>query len=153
MKPVAPAVAGMKLRMERVGLVVAMALATINIWTGAPVLALWVGSRVQGNGPPRMSAVFVVALVLGAASLVLVRVLAALDELYGRVAGRSAGVRRHVPWLRSMRGERPHEHEREATLSPLEIVLVASVVVVVVLFEIWFFFFSSSPIDGRSGRS
>jgi hypothetical protein len=100
-----------------------------------------------------MSAVFAVALVLGAVSVVLIRVLAALDALYGRVAGRPTRVRRHVPWLRSMRGERPHEHDPEARLSPLEILLVVSVVTVVVLFEVWFFFYSGSPIDGRSGRS
>jgi hypothetical protein len=152
MNRIASTRSAVKLRIERVGLVVAMALATINIWTGGPLFALWCGSRVQGDGPPKMSAVFVVALVLGAVSLVLVRVLAALDAVYGRISGRSTRVRQHVPWLRSMRGERPHEHDREVALSALEIVLVASVVLVVVLFEIWFFFFSSSPIDGRSGR-
>jgi hypothetical protein len=144
---------GMKVRIERIGLVVAMALATINIWTGGPLFALWCGSRVQGDGPPKMSAVFVVALVLGAVSLLLVRVLAALDAVYGRITGRSTRVRQHVPWLRSMRGERPHEHATDKTLSPLELLLVVSVVICVVLFELWFFFFSTSPIDGRSGRS
>jgi hypothetical protein len=85
-------------------------------------------------------------------SLVLVRVLGALDDAYARVTGRRGQVRRHVPWLRSMRGERPHEEQRETSLTPLEILLVATVVLVVVLFEIWFFFYSASPIDSRTGR-
>jgi hypothetical protein len=62
-------------------------------------------------------------------------------------------VGRHVPWLRSMRGERPHyEKQRARDLSPLEVILIVSVVAAVVVFEIWFFFFSGSSIDQRSGR-
>ena len=147
-------VGGLKVRIERIGLVVGMTLATVNIWTGAPLLALWVGSRIQGGaGTTKMSTIFAIAATLFAVCLVLIRVLAAMDDAYGRVSGRKARVQRHLPWLRSMRGERPHEHSTDKHLSPLEFVLVVSVVVVVLAFEIWFFFFSTSPIDGRSGRS
>jgi hypothetical protein len=143
---------GVRVRVKRVALVCAMSLSTINIWTGGPLLALWVGSRVQSGGPPSMAAVGVVALVLGAVGVGLVRVLAVLDDAYDRLTGRGSQVRRHVPWLRSMRGERPHEYRRARDLSPLEVILIVSVVVAVVAFEIWFFFFSGSPIDQRSGR-
>jgi hypothetical protein len=130
-----------------------MVLVTLNIWTGGPLLALWIGSRVQGAGPPSMLAVAVVAVALGVVSFVLVRLLARLDGAYGRLTGRTSSVRRHVPWLRSMRGERPHSDRQHADeLTPLEIVLIVSVVAVVVLFEIWFFFYSGSPIDQRTGR-
>ena len=143
---------GLWVRAKRVGLVCAMSLSTINIWTGGPLFALWVGSRVQSGGPPSMAAVGVVAVVLGAVSVGLVRLLAILDAAYDRLTGRGSQVRRHVPWLRSMRGERPHEYRRARDLSPLEVILIVSVVVAVVAFEIWFFFFSGSPIDQRSGR-
>src|SRR4051794_22292484 len=139
-------------RLQRMALVSLMAVATINIWTGGPLLALWIGSRVQDEGPPSMLAVGVAAVSLGVISFALVRVLAWLDAAYGRAAGRQASVSRHVPWLRSMRGERPHVQKHASELSPLEVVLVASVVLVVVLFEVWFFFYSGSPIDQRSGR-
>jgi hypothetical protein len=129
-----------------------MALTTINVWTGGPLLALWVGSRVQGAGPPSMLAVAVVAVSLGVVSYALVKLLAFLDSTYARVAGRPASVSRHVPWLRSMRGERPHDTKHARDLSSLEVILIVSVVVVAVLFEIWFFFYSGSPIDSRSGR-
>jgi hypothetical protein len=119
---------------------------TLNIWTGSPLLALWIGSRVQGQGPPSMTAVFVVAVTMVALSLVLLKALAAVEESYARLTGQSGRVRQHVPWLRSMRGERPHELEREHHLAPLEIVLVASVMMATVVFEVWFFFFSGSPI-------
>jgi hypothetical protein len=139
--------------MERTALVCAMAVVTCNIWTGGPLLALWIGSRVQGPGPPSMAAVGAAAVSLGVISYVLVRLLARLDEAYGQLTGVQSSVSRHVPWLRSMRGERPHEQRHVRELSPLEMVLVASVVIVVALFEVWFFFYSSSPIDQRSGRS
>jgi hypothetical protein len=140
-------------RTERLLLVCAMAVVTSNIWTGGPLLALWIGSRVQGQGSPSMTAVAAAAVSLGVISYALVRLLARLDHAYAQLAGRSSTVSRHVPWLRSMRGERPHPQHHARELSPLEIVLVVSVVVVVVLFEIWFFFYSPSPIDQRSGRS
>ena len=143
---------GGALRIKRVALVCLMTLVTLNIWTGGPLLALWIGSRVQGPGPPSMLAAGVAAVALGVVSYVLVRLLARLDSWYARASGRPSSVRRSVPWLRSMRGERPHELKHASELSPLEVILVTTVVVVVVLFEVWFFFYSPSPIDQRSGR-
>jgi hypothetical protein len=140
------------LRLRRLALVSLMAVATVNIWTGGPLLALWIGSRVQHEGPPSMLAVAVAAVSLGVITYALVKALAWLDAAYGRAAGRTASVSRHVPWLRSMRGERPHVQKHASELSPLEVVLVTTVVIVVVLFEVWFFFYSPSPIDQRTGR-
>ena len=85
-----------------------LAVVTTVVWTGSPLFALWVGSRVQGTGPPSMAAVGTVAVTLGAVSLVLVRVLAILERTYNRLVGRRRAVRQHVAWLRSLRGERPH---------------------------------------------
>jgi len=130
-----------------------MTLITVNIWTGGPLLALWIGSRVQGSGQPTMGPIIVTTLALGAISYGLVRLLAVVDVRYGRAMGRTTSVRRHVPWLRSMRGERPHEQKGLRDMSPMEILLVAMVVLVFLLFEVWFFFYSGSPIDGRTGRS
>ena len=143
----------MKERIQRVGLLTAMSLATLNIWTGAPLLGLWVGSRVQGSGPPTMEAVGTVAVVMAAVCFVLVRVMAILNSVYDRVTGHASRSRRHVPWLRSMRGERPHEHSTDRAVSPIDVILVASVVIVVALFEIWFFFYSGSPIGGGGSSS
>ena len=59
-------------RLKRGLLVSLMSITTINVWTGSPLLALWVGSRVQGSGSPSMGAFAVVGLTLGAVSLALV---------------------------------------------------------------------------------
>src|SRR3954452_15031295 len=106
---------GVGVRLERVGLMVAMVIVTLNIWTGGPLLALWIGSRFQPSEGPSMLAVSVAAISLGVISYLLVRLLARIDAVYARVTGRPTTVGRHVPWLRSMRGERPHEtkHVRE----------------------------------------
>lgn len=141
-----------EMRGKRIALVSAMAIVTVNVWTGGPLLALWIGSRFGQSGAPSMLAIAVVATSLAVISYVLVRTLARLDYLYGQAMGRPSQVRRHVPWLRSMRGERPHEDRASREISPLEFVLITSVVIAVVAFEIWFFFFSGSPIDQRSGR-
>jgi hypothetical protein len=140
-------------RVKRIILVVLMVLVTLNIWTGSPLLALWIGSRVQSQSGPSMLAVGAAAVSLAIFSYALVKVLARLDHTYGRLTGQASTVSRHVPWLRSMRGERPHQIKHVRELSALEVVLIATVVIVVALFEVWFFFYSPSPIDQRSGRS
>ena len=130
-----------------------MAVVGLNIWTGNPLLALWVGSRVVGSRPPTMGAIAVVAAMMGVVGLALTRLLAVLGAAYDRATGHTAAVRRHVPWLRSMRGERvEYQREREG-LSAMEFILVGMVIVAVAAFEIWFFFYSPSPIDQRSGRN
>jgi hypothetical protein len=130
-----------------------MAVVTLNIWTGAPLLALWIGSRVQGDGPPTMGAIFVVVVCLLAGVLGLAYLLARLGAAHEAATGQQS-VRRHVPWLRSMRGEREYyEGDPPVVLTALERTLVVVVVLAVATFEVWFFFFSSSPIDARSGRA
>jgi hypothetical protein len=140
-------------RLRRAGWVSLMAVVGLNIWTGNPLLALWVGSRVVGSGPPTMGAIGVVAAMMGVVGLALTRLLAGLGAAYDRASGHTPAVRRHVPWLRSMRGERVEYERQRQGLSPLEFILVGMVIVAVAAFEIWFFFYSPSPIDERSGRN
>ena len=55
---------GVSDRVKRFLLAALMALLVLNLWTGGPLLALWLGSRVQGEGPPKMGAIGVVILAL-----------------------------------------------------------------------------------------
>ena len=93
-------------------------------------------------------AVMVVCLLIGV--LGLLRLLAALSAAHA-VPGHHE-VRRQVPWLRSMRGERKQYADERPQLTAPERVLVICAVVAVAVFEFWFFFLSGSPIDQRSGR-
>lgn len=139
-------------RAKRLALVVAMALLTLNVWTGSPLLALWLGSRVQAGGPPSMAALGVVALSLAVFSVMLVKLLSVIGAIHDRLIGRSPGPREPAPWLRSLRGERAGARDRVVGLTTLERVVVATVVIAVAAFEIWFFFFSGDPLGGGSGR-
>jgi hypothetical protein len=139
-------------RARRVGLRIAMLLTALNVWTGSPLLALWIGSRLQGSGPPKMGPVFVVVVVFAVLSFSLAWVLGRLGDSYNQITGQTVQVHRHVAWLRSMRGERPQYPGQHVEVTALEQVLIITVVFCILAFEIWFFFFSGSPIDQRSGR-
>ena len=138
---------------RRVGLDALMVIVALNVWTGSPLLALWIGSRVQQGGPPSMLAVGVTVVALAVLSILLLRVLTLLGSAHDRLVGAVPTVRTHAPWLRSMRGERERYAGEDPRVPMAERVAVLMVVAAFVVFEIWFFFFSSSPIDQRSGRS
>lgn len=129
-----------------------MSLASLNVWIGAPLVGLWVGSRLVGDEQISMLGVFGATVTMLFVALVLLRLLAALDARFAHLSGRTSTVRRHQPWLRSARGERQFDRERGDVLTPLEYVLVASVIACVIAFEVWFLFYSGSPLDGRTGR-
>lgn len=130
-----------------------MGVAALNIWTGAPLVALWVGSQAQGSGHPTMTSVGVVVVTFAALGYGLVALLSWLGGLHDRLTGVTPRVSAHAPWLRSMRGERPLYDDEAPRLTALERVLVVTVVVVTIVFEVWFLFYSTSPIDNRTGRA
>jgi hypothetical protein len=139
--------------LKRTGLAAGTALVSINMWTGAPLLAIWVGSRfegwVGGSGTgvgTSMRAVFVLIAALAVLELALLATLTRLSAGYDELTGRPLAARRTSPWLRSMRGEREELARKRAGISGVERVVVASVVGAVLAFEIWFFFFAGSPL-------
>jgi hypothetical protein len=136
-------------RLERVGVLSLISILTLNFWTGSPLFALWLGSRVQGSGRLTMLVVAVILVTIGVLSLVLIRALNSLTQAYDRLTGRPSR-RREASWLRSRDVERLDlQKERgapEARPSAVDIILVVSVVVPFVAFEIWFFFYASDPI-------
>ena len=137
-------------RAKRVALAMVMALIGMNIWTGGPLLALWIGSRVQSSGSTSLTIRPVTALtVFGAIALisfVLVQLLKRVSDVYDRASGVGPAKRKHDRWIAS-------DGPGPTSLSALERMLVVMVAICVLAFEIWFFFFSTSPIDQRSGRS
>jgi hypothetical protein len=133
-------------RLQRVLILAAMAVVAVNIWTGSPLLALWVGSKLQGTSGLSMGAVFAVVAVMGAMSFGLVKLLGVLGERHDRLLGLPPAPRRQQPWLRSLSGERTHEQRRRQRVSALDVVLVGTVLAAVLVFEVWFFFFSGSSI-------
>jgi hypothetical protein len=138
-------------RLKAILLAAAMAFLALNVWTGAPLLAVWIGSKVQGEeSQPSMGAYAVVIISLIAFSWGLYQLLKITMSAYQDATGTRPTVRSHAPWLRSMRGERPeYSHAR---ISGAEKVVVVTVLIAAAAFEIWFFFFSGSSIGGGGGR-
>ena len=129
---------------KRLLLVASMALASVNLFTGAPLFAIWVGSRVQGeSGSLSMTAVLsvvvVMALVCSALVWSLNRMGAAHDALIGRPA-----TRRQTTWMKPFNSG--SASAQGASLRTLDKVLVGAVVLAGLAFEAWFFFFAGSSI-------
>ena len=140
-------------RLKPILLAAAMAFLALNVWTGSPLLAVWLGSKVQGeNSQPSMGAYAVVIVALIAFSWGLYQLLKMVMSAYQDATGTRPTVRSHAPWLRSMRGERPDYPGRAARISGAERIVVVTVIVAAAAFEIWFFFFSGSSIGGGGGR-
>jgi hypothetical protein len=133
--------------LKKIGLVAASALCSINLWTGAPLFAVWVGSKVQGNlNNLSMTALFSVIVVLAALVFLLAWILTWINAKYDELTGRHPEARHTSPWLRSMRDEREEDVRRKFGISAVERVVVVSVVAAALAFEVWFFFFAGSSL-------
>jgi hypothetical protein len=131
--------------LKRVTMAAATAFLSINIWTGAPLLALWVGSQVSGQSVLSMSAVLVVILVLAVLVVALALALTWLNNAYDELIGRPRAERR-APWLRSMRAESQGQIGSRVGITALERIIMASVYLAVITLLIWFFFFARATI-------
>ena len=140
-------------RIKPILLAAAMAFLALNVWTGSPLLAVWLGSKVQGDqSQPSMGAYAVVIIALIAFSWGLYQLLKVVMSAYQDATGTAPTVRTHAPWLESMRGDRPDQRAAAARISGAEKVVVVTVLIAAAAFEIWFFFFSGSSIGGGGGR-
>ena len=135
-------------------LAIAAALASINIWTGAPVFALWVGSRLQGwwfeNRAPgtgvSMEGVLAVVVVLAGVEIALAVLVSKMNAAYDKLIGRPAKGRRTTPWLRSLGTEREKYEIEKYGVSTVERIAMISVVACVLVFEAWLIFSPRSAL-------
>ena len=131
--------------LKRAALVGATAFLSINLWTGAPLIALWVGSQVVGKTVLSMQAVIVVILVLAVLVFSMAIALAWLSATYDRLSGRVPGERR-MAWLRGVGAVAGLlDALLGAGISPLERVVMTSVYLAVISFLVWFFGFAGAP--------
>jgi hypothetical protein len=130
--------------LKRVLLAVATAALTINLFTGAPLLALWVGSHVQTTTTLSMVGLVAVVAVLAVIVAILAVLLVWVEAAYKAATGQPQ-TRRRVPWMRSLRDESEEAYRGRTPLTGFEKVLVVVVLIAVAAFETWFFFFAGSP--------
>jgi hypothetical protein len=134
------------LALKRLAIVTATALVATNVWTGAPLLAVWVGSQVEDDDLLSMWGVVTVVAVLAALTFVLGWALTWLSARYDRLTGRPALAGQTSPWQRMKRGDRTEDIRSRYGISAPEKVMVACVVAGVLAFEVWFFFYAGSPL-------
>src|ERR1700694_1218611 len=124
--------------LKRTAMAAVTALATVNVWTGCPLLALWVGSRAVGAGDLSMTAVAVVLVVLALLEGAMLLLLAWLTNVYDELIGLQRG-ESEVAWIR--RRCAPPEAagaRRRLELTSLEGVVVINVYVAVVTLIAWY---------------
>jgi hypothetical protein len=130
--------------LKRLLLLALMALASVNLFTGAPLFAIWVGSRVQGDaGGLSMTAVFSVVVVMALVCAGLVSALNRMGAAHDALVGRPAE-RRQTPWMKPFNAGRAQA--QQTSLRALDKILVGAVVIAGLAFETWFFFFAGSSL-------
>ena len=142
----AAAPSGRLVEFKKVAIVIATALAAINVWTLAPLIAVWVGSQAAGGQVLSLRGVFVVLVVMSALAFLLAWALTWLHAKYDQLTGRPALVGQTSPWGRRVRGELNEHFRTVYGLSAPERVVAACVLAALLAFEVWFFFFAGSSI-------
>jgi hypothetical protein len=132
------------LALKRALLAGATAFITVNVWTGAPLFALWVGSRVSNSHILSMAAVGVVVVVLAVLELVMVFALAWLNNIYDELTGRPQ-IEQRATWLRSMRAEPEGHVSQRVGITTLERIVMVNVWLAVIALAVWWVFCSGPP--------
>ncbi len=134
------------LKLKRMLLIAATALVGINTFTGAPLLAIWLGSRAQGGRVLSLRGVVTVLVVLTVLEFLLGLALTWLSRTYDRVTGRPRFAGETSPWQRAKRGDRVQDIRSRFGMSAPERVVAGCVVLGVLVFELWFFFLAGSSL-------
>jgi len=128
----------------------ATAFVTVNIWTGCPLLALWVGSQVVGERRLSMGAVMLTVTVLAVLVFVFALALTWLNNVYDELIGRPRAERR-ATWLRSMRAEDEGHVSQRVGITLLERIVMVNVYVAMIALAVWHVFFAGPPASVFGG--
>jgi hypothetical protein len=132
------------LTLKRIGMAAATAFVTANIWTGCPLLAVWIGSQAVGTKELSMGAVFVVVIVLAVLVFAMALLLTWLNNVYDAITGRER-VERRSAWLRSMRAESERHVSQRVGITALERIVMLNVYVAVISLLLWYVLDAAPP--------
>lgn len=130
--------------LKRAAMAFVTALVTVNVWTGCPLLALWVGSRAVGAGGLSMAAIVVVLVVLGLLELAMLLVLAWLANAYDELIG-LARPEHSATWMRRLCAPESSGLNRRLRITTLEGIVVINVYVSVSTLVGWLLFSAAHP--------
>jgi hypothetical protein len=132
------------MRTKRALLAAATAFLGINLWTGAPLLSLWVGSQFVGEKQLSMTAVGIVVVTLAILVVAMSFALIRLNDTYKRITGHSLRENR-LTWLRSFNAEQESVSEGiPSTL--LERIVMVNVYVATIAMVVYYFAIPQSPL-------
>lgn len=131
--------------LKKLALVSATAVAAMNTWTGAPLLAVWLGSQAQGGKVLSLWGVVTVLVAMSALVFALAWILTWLNARYDRLTGRPPVASQTSPWHRAKRGDRVQDIRSRYGVSAPEKAVVGCVVAGVLALEVWFFLFAGAP--------
>ena len=130
---------------KRLLMVAATAFFAINIWTGVPLFALWVGSEAVGQRLLSMAAVGVVVIVLAVLEVAIAFAILWVDREYKQLTGHPLRENR-LTWLRPMNNQ-GETVGLGVPLDLLERIVMVSVYLAVLGFVVFLVFFASaSPL-------
>jgi hypothetical protein len=125
---------------KRATMAAVTALATVNVWTGCPLLALWVGSRAVGTHDLSMAAVVVVLIVLALLEAAMLLLLAWLSSVYDELIGLQRS-ESELTWIRRLCAPPEAARARRGMqLTSVEGVVVINVYVAVGALAGWYVF-------------
>jgi hypothetical protein len=123
-------------------LILAMGIGSIILWLGVPLGWIYLVSILHDSSEPSMGAYVLVLVGIPLTMVVVGKLLARLNRVYGELTGTTPQVRVVMPWRRSMRDARDTHQPRTI----LDVVMVVSVGLALVCFAIWFFAFAGSSL-------
>ena len=132
---------------ERILLAAASMLVSINVCTGFPLLALWIGSRAASGNIFSWIGIITAILSLALLAALGVAALTRLSARYDKLAGRPTPSRQPRPWEISMSGGRGASARARRGTNPVEVIVALTVVAAFIAFEVWFFVFAG-PVAG-----
>ena len=119
-------------------LVLLMAVGSVAMWIGVPVLWLWVASQVHKSSQPSMGIYVLVLAGIIVTMAVLGKLLGIVNRWHMALTGRLPRRREQTIWLKSMRGDASKQREHGI----LATVMAISVGSAMLLAGIWFLLFA-----------
>jgi hypothetical protein len=123
-------------------LVALMALGSVAMWVGSPIGWLWIASQLVQTNFPTGGGYLIVLVGLIITTILLGRLLAALDRAHSAILGLQRDVRVRHGWHESVSAGQGNRSEAGV----LERVMVVSVAFALVGMAAWFVIFAGSPL-------
>ena len=123
------------MNLRATALVALMALGSVAMWLGVPVLWIWLASQLSRSSQASGAIILLIVVGIAVSMLALARLLGRANHAHQRLTGRLPRRREHTVWMRSMRGEREVVREHGV----LGTVMTVSVGVALLALGVWFF--------------